>query len=639
MSVDVAARLRSLAQDYQEGRLDLAAYRSLRAPLLDSLAIGGAAPPPADITQPRGQVAQREAITRPGRPRPAAGSPGAAENGTTATTAHAGSSTLNTPSSADPVGGVGALRPLTSPRAIGSRPLVLIAVAVVVVIGVAIALWASHDQSGTGQGASQSSSTGQTGAGESEPDRVNAAVDRFLARGDWSDASLTALNGALVELGRERIGQVASESWFQRFTDEVRRRLKEQQALAQTTLTVDNSPLAALAVTVGLDLNSPDAAIHIAAEPPPPQPASQSAMRPNAAPVAERHAAAAAAGTGAAAGAGNGAATGAGAAGTSGTAGANGNANTHRDAAAAGAVGSGVRMSAPAGSAAPGSAAPGSTPAPNATASATPTATSTATASVTPTAAAGEAACRVELLHTRHPVCHDALPAGAEGPLMAVIPAGAFDMGSKASSEEEPVHHVTIGQPFAVSVYEVSQGEFKQFCESTHRTCPTQPWAGDDYPVVNVSWDDARAYTEWLSGVTHHRYSLPTEAQWEYAARAGVSGLFPSGNELSPTDANYSMLSKQTVAARRSQKYNANAFRLVHTVGNVREWVEDGWVKNFAGAPADGSAVKSTQGSMRVARGGSYADGSARLRLSLREGLEPGTKDVTTGFRIARELP
>jgi formylglycine-generating enzyme required for sulfatase activity len=222
---------------------------------------------------------------------------------------------------------------------------------------------------------------------------------------------------------------------------------------------------------------------------------------------------------------------------------------------------------------------------------------------------------------------------------MAVIPAGAFDMGSTASSEEQPVHHVTIAQAFAVSVYEVSQGEFKQFCESTHRTCTPQPWAGDDYPVVNVSWDDAQAYTEWLSSVTHHHYTLPTEAQWEYAARAGVTGLFPSGTELSPTDANYSMLSKQTVAARRSQKYNTNAFRLVHTVGNVREWVEDAWVKNFAGAPGDGSAVRSTQAPMRVARGGSYADGSARLRISLREGLEPSTKDVTTGFRIARELP
>jgi formylglycine-generating enzyme required for sulfatase activity len=582
MSVDVAGRLRSLAQDYHDGRLDLAAYRSLRAPLLDSLAIGGAAPAPVEITQPRGAVAQREAITRPGRPR-------------------------QVPSTQDatPAPPQVPVPDSPPPRPPTSRPLVLIGVAVVIAIGIAIALWASRDHGAAGQGAAAASGPGQAGgAGHSEPERVHVTVDQFVGRADWGDASLTTLNAALVELGSERIALMARETWFQRFTDEVRRRLKEQQALAQQTLTVDNSPLAALAVTVGLDLNSPDAAIHIAAAPPPPP---QSAPPPTRAPPS----------------------------------------GTRPNASAA------PPVSAPSGqqTTAVAHAAPvalHSDPslhgAPSATSAQVATAPSTGTPPVTAPAAsastaASQDACRVELLHTRHPICHDALLMGAEGPLMAVIPAGAFDMGSTASSEEQPVHHVTIAQAFAVSVYEVSQGEFKQFCESTHRTCAPQPWAGDDYPVVNVSWDDARAYTEWLSSVTHHRYTLPTEAQWEYAARAGVTGLFPSGTELSPTDANYSMLSKQTVAARRSQKYNANAFRLMHTVGNVREWVEDAWVKNFAGAPADGSAVKSTQGPMRVARGGSYADGSARLRISLREGLEPSTKDVTTGFRIARELP
>jgi len=156
---------------------------------------------------------------------------------------------------------------------------------------------------------------------------------------------------------------------------------------------------------------------------------------------------------------------------------------------------------------------------------------------------------------------------------------------------------------------------------------------------VNVTWDDARAYTAWLSSVTHHRYALPTEAQWEYAARAGRTGLFPSGDTLSPTDAQYSMLAKQTAAARRSQKFNANAFRLLHTVGNVREWVDDAWKQNFAGAPADGSAATATQPAQHVVRGGSYTDGAARLRLSMREGLPAATRDVTTGFRIVRELP
>jgi serine/threonine-protein kinase PpkA len=219
-----------------------------------------------------------------------------------------------------------------------------------------------------------------------------------------------------------------------------------------------------------------------------------------------------------------------------------------------------------------------------------------------------------------------------------MVPAGAFEMGSAAASDEQPVHRVTIREPFAISVYEVSQGDFKQFCEHTKYTCAPQPWTGDDYPVVNVSWDDARAYAEWLSSVTRHRYSLPTEAQWEYAARAGQAGPFPGGDSLSPTDAHYSMLAKQTAAVRRDQKFNANAFRLVHTLGNVREWVEDAWAPGFAGASNDGSAMKLAQGAMRVARGGSYSDGAARLRLSMREGLPASTRDSTTGFRVVREL-
>jgi formylglycine-generating enzyme required for sulfatase activity len=230
------------------------------------------------------------------------------------------------------------------------------------------------------------------------------------------------------------------------------------------------------------------------------------------------------------------------------------------------------------------------------------------------------------------------LPSGADGPLLALVPAGTFDMGSTVAAEEGPVHRVTIREPFAIAVNEVSQGEFREYCEHASKPCAPQPWAGDDYPVVNVSWDDARAYADWLSNVTHHRYTLPTEAQWEYAARAGQSGLFPSGDKLSPTDAYFSLLAKQSAPARRSQKFNANAFRLVHTVGNVREWVEDPWSTSFASAPNDGSAAKAAQ-AMRVARGGAYTDGAARLRLSLREGVPAGTRDPITGFRVVRELP
>jgi formylglycine-generating enzyme required for sulfatase activity len=546
MSADVAARLRTLAQDYQEGRIDLAAYRSLRAPLLDSLVSNAPAAQAMEITQPRAAVnPQREAITRPGNPR-------------------------RTPEEA--VGPRG--------NAAGSTfGVAALVMGVLVVAAIAFWLW-------------RTTNTPTAGATRREPERAQDLVQQFIGRSDWSDASLVSLNAALTRLGGEQLAAVARETWFQRFVDEIRRRLKEQQALATTTLTAQNNTLAALAVTVGLDLNSPDAAIHIAAVPPPPPPGPQPEMR---------------------------------------------RAKPMPSASAEAPV---VPTSRPASASDASAAAPSAAPTSKAAALPEPVAAlAPATAPASPATHSDEEGCRVELIHSRRPLCHDSLAAAGEGPVMALVPAGAFDMGSTASAEEQPVHHVTLSAPFAISVYEVSQGEFKQYCEATHRSCPAQPWAGDDYPVVNVSWDDARVYVEWLSSVTHHHYSLPTEAQWEYAARAGQTGLLPSGSTLSPTDAYYSMLTKQTVAARRSQKFNANAFRLVHVVGNVREWVEDAWVQNFSGAPNDGSAVKSAHAEMRVARGGSYVDGSARLRLSMREGLASGTRDTRTGFRIARELP
>jgi formylglycine-generating enzyme required for sulfatase activity len=230
------------------------------------------------------------------------------------------------------------------------------------------------------------------------------------------------------------------------------------------------------------------------------------------------------------------------------------------------------------------------------------------------------------------------LPSGAAGPQLALIPAGTFEMGGDATSER-PVHVVTIRAPLAISVQEVSQAEFKQYCDATGAACAQQPWSGDDYPVVNVSWRDAQGYVDWLSRVTGHRYGLPSEAQWEYAARAGQRTPTPAGNALSPTDAHFSMLTKQPSPAPRRQKFNQNAFRLQHTLGNVREWVEDPWSADYTAAPSDGSATRAASGDMRVVRGGSYADGAAALRFSARESLKENTRDAWTGFRVMREVP
>ncbi|MBM0106711.1 formylglycine-generating enzyme family protein [Steroidobacter sp. S1-65] len=529
MSADLAARLRALARDHHEGRLNLPTYRKLRAPLLDSLQLH--AMDEMAVTQPRslGRAAGAPAPTR--------------------------KSTLAAPPP----------RPTKAPRVIiASVALLLIAAA---------AWWVVRPSTPHEQVAADS-------VAPTNP--VRDVVQPFVQRGDWSDAIVAHLNVTLLELGQAQIGAVAGEPWFQRFVDDVRKRVKEQQALVQTPLTARSSPLAALAVTVGLDLNSPDAAIRITA----PDTvnrfrtsesesvsAAQSEVKIADAPPAPRTK--------------------------------KSDADTSAPKTNSDVVSKAAPNSAPAVASAP-----------------------------------RQSTCRPELARSRRPFCYDTLPSGKNGPQLALIPAGEFDMGSVAAASEQPVHRVTIREPFAISVHEVSQAEFNAFCEATGRSCAAQPWSGDEYPVANVSWQDARAYVEWLSTATGFRYRLPSEAQWEYAARAGETGLVPGGDKLSPTDAHYSMLTNLTAPAPRSQKFNDNDFRLMHTLGNLREWVEDAWADNYSGAPSDGAAVSSSaNNNMRVARGGSYADGAAKLRLSMREGLPSDTRDALTGFRVLREVP
>jgi len=533
MSADLAARLRALAQDHHAGRFNLATYRKLRAPLLDSLGLHARPMDEMAVTQPRSL----------GR---AASSP---------------------PPANDAV----------APSVTRETKLLRVIVALLSLLLVtAVGWWFTQRPAPDKQVAAEPIAP----AGP-----VHEVIEPFVRRGDWSDARVAVLNVALLELGERQIGAVAGEPWFQRFVDELRKRFKEQQALVHTPLTAQSSPLAALAVTVGLDLKSPDAAIRISAidsADPSPEPTSSVSVAP---PVKE----------------------------------------TLREPKAPRPAQADAETSTPSSKAA------GTTVA---------KAESKAEPASSPAASASPASrCRVELIRSRRPFCQDTLPSGRNGPQLALIRAGEFEMGGAAAATEQPIHRVTIREPFAISVHEVSQAEFKAYCDDTGQPCVEQPWTGDDYPVVNVSWQDARAYAEWLSKVTGFRYRLPTEAQWEYAARAGQSGLVPGGDKLSPTDAHFSMLTNLTAPAPRSQKFNENAFRLLHTLGNVREWVEDGWVESFTDAPSDGAAVSSSANDMRVARGGSYADSSAKLRLSMREGLPSNTRDALTGFRVLREIP
>jgi formylglycine-generating enzyme required for sulfatase activity len=224
---------------------------------------------------------------------------------------------------------------------------------------------------------------------------------------------------------------------------------------------------------------------------------------------------------------------------------------------------------------------------------------------------------------------------GTKGPILVVLPAGGFEMGGRETNEQ-PRHKVSLAAPFAIGVFEVSAAEFAVFCKATSATCPAQPWDNSALPAVNVSWAQAQAYAKWLSGLMNAEYRLPSEAEWEYVARGGSTTEYPLGEELLPTHARYSFRrTEDQPLAANDRSLNRNGFRVYHIVGNVREWVADSWVANYAGAPSDGSARQG--GSEKVVRGGSYADGADSLRSAARLPLN-GAGDAFTGFRLVRSL-
>jgi len=247
-----------------------------------------------------------------------------------------------------------------------------------------------------------------------------------------------------------------------------------------------------------------------------------------------------------------------------------------------------------------------------------------------------KAACKASLVKSRKPYCRDKIEGVGNGPTMVVIRSGGFTMGGK-NKDEQPAHTVTINSHFAMSVHEISFGEYDVFCQSKNTPCPKQPWSGKDYPVVNITHGDATTYTEWLSEKTGQSYRLPSEAEWEYAARAGTKSEYPFGDEILITNAVFSDKKELSAPLPKSDRsINKNKFRLYHMVGNVREWVADTWHDDYSGAPVDGSAYVDTGVNQYLVRGGSYADPAEALRSGAREKLL--SADNYTGFRVLREL-
>jgi formylglycine-generating enzyme required for sulfatase activity len=252
----------------------------------------------------------------------------------------------------------------------------------------------------------------------------------------------------------------------------------------------------------------------------------------------------------------------------------------------------------------------------------------------------------------------DRLRDGSRGPEMIVIPVGRFRMGDiqdKGYAFSKPVHEVAIPRPFAMGKYEVTFAEYDRFCLATGRRFPPDEGGGRGRkPVIHVSWNDAQAYVEWLSVQTGQRYRLPTEAEWEFAARAGTETVRYWGNDAEDACrfANVADLAAKEVFpgfkvhdchdgfpfTAPAGSFQPNPFGLHDMLGNVWEWCEDTWHSSYKGAPTDGRAWIGVGEENRVRRGGSWFSIPKSLRSSARNGNPSGFRGNDTGFRVARDL-
>ena len=218
----------------------------------------------------------------------------------------------------------------------------------------------------------------------------------------------------------------------------------------------------------------------------------------------------------------------------------------------------------------------------------------------------------------------------ADCPEMVVIPAGSFHMGSNDSADQRPSHRVSVPS-FLRSKTEVTQGQWKALMFSNPSSFDQ---CGDDCPVEMVSWNDAQEFTRRLSQKTGKAYRLPSESEWEYAARAGSTSKWSFGDDEKQLN-QYSWHWKSGTGRAADQK--PNAFGLFDMHGNVWEWVEDCWHDNYNGAPTDGSSwTTGCSGNYRVLRGGSWSGYPISTRSAVRGKNAPDVRVNVDGMRLAR---
>ena len=271
----------------------------------------------------------------------------------------------------------------------------------------------------------------------------------------------------------------------------------------------------------------------------------------------------------------------------------------------------------------------------------------------------------------------DQLGDGSLGPEMVIVPAGSFMMGSPEGEEgreknEGPQRLVTIGKPFKMGVNEVTAGEFRKFVEAekyytdaeTGDGCnywvgswkkdSTKNWRspgfhqGENHPVVCVSWSDARQYVEWLKAQTGKSYRLPSEAEWEYAARGGESSAYWWGDDpklgkavCDGCGSDWPAKLDERTAPTDAPGFEPNGFGLYHTAGNVRELVQDCYRASHEKALTDGRARDTEYVSdcrSRVARGGDWWSPPVQMRSANRSWDYPVNRYYFVGFRLAQDM-
>ena len=258
----------------------------------------------------------------------------------------------------------------------------------------------------------------------------------------------------------------------------------------------------------------------------------------------------------------------------------------------------------------------------------------------------------------------------APSPNLARIPAGEFLMGAADADEDErPVHRVFVSE-FFIGRFPVTHDEYGRFVRATGHPAPAirdlplittggrdttfrelalpyawesdQPPAGHGtHPVVLVTYDDATAYCAWLSQVLSRTVRLPTEAEWERAARGGTDGnRYPWGNEIDPTRGNYltDAANKRQRGTRPTGTYPPNAYGLYDVSGNVWEWVADWYSADYYGLGEMRDPRGPESGTMRIVRGGSWVnDDLSMLRSAYRHKVPPDTYAYSVGFRVVCE--